>query len=135
MTFEEEGLNKSEKESPTCSKDIFRTVSGLAIKNDWAIQALDIETAFLQGEHIDRDIFVFPHLKLMVQKDISGNSINAYMAYLMRHQNGFQELKLLSNLIRDVYRKLIRHYLYGMTIITKLKATFFIGKKEKLNFI
>lgn len=71
----------------------------------------------------------------MVQKDISGNSINAYMAYLMRHQNGFQELKLLSNLIRDVYQKLIRHYLYGMTIITKLKAAFFIGKKEKLNFI
>ena len=60
MTFEEEGLNKSEKESPTCSTDIFRTVSGLAIKNDWGIQALDIDTAFLQGEHIDRGIFVIP---------------------------------------------------------------------------
>ena len=37
----------------------FQTVLGLVIKNNWDIQAVDIETA-LQGEQIDRDIFVIP---------------------------------------------------------------------------
>ena len=58
--FEEEELNKSEKESPTCSKDTFRTILGLTVQNNWNIQAIDIKTACLQGEHIDRNIFVIP---------------------------------------------------------------------------
>ena len=51
---------KSEKESPTCSRDTFRGVLTLTVQNNWSIQAIDIKTAFLQGEHIDRDIFVVP---------------------------------------------------------------------------
>ena len=58
--FEDKSLNESEKETSTCSKDTFSTAVGLAIKNNWDIQAVDIKTAFLQGENTDWDNFVIP---------------------------------------------------------------------------
>ena len=51
--FEDKSSNESEKETSTCSKNTFSTAVGLAIKNNWDIQAVDIKTAFLQGENID----------------------------------------------------------------------------------
>ena len=30
----------------------------LTIQNDWELQGIDIKTAFLQGEDIDREVFV-----------------------------------------------------------------------------
>ena len=72
--FEEDCLSKCEKESPTCFKDTFRAMLGLKIQNEWALQAITIKTAFLQGRHIDREVFVN-----------FGNLISAYMAYPMLH--------------------------------------------------
>ena len=31
---------------------------GLTIQNDWELQAINIKTTLLQGEHIDREVFV-----------------------------------------------------------------------------
>ena len=36
---EEDSLSKSEKESPTCSKDNFRVMLGLTMQSDWESQA------------------------------------------------------------------------------------------------
>ena len=49
---------KIKKESPTCFKDTFCALLGLTIQNDWELQGIDIKTAFLQEEHIDREVFV-----------------------------------------------------------------------------
>ena len=32
----------------------------LTIQNAWELQVIDIKIAFLQGEHIDREVFVIP---------------------------------------------------------------------------
>ena len=32
----------------------------LTIQNEWKLQAIDIKIIFLQGEHIDREVFVIP---------------------------------------------------------------------------
>ena len=56
--FEEDCPSKSEKEFPTCSKDTFGAMLGLTIQNDWELQAINIKTTLLQGEHIDREVFV-----------------------------------------------------------------------------
>ena len=42
---------------------------GLTIQNDWELQAIDIKTAFLQGEHIDREVFVIPPPELNTPKE------------------------------------------------------------------
>ena len=58
--FEKDCLSKSEKEYPTCSKDTFRAMLGLTNQNDWELQAINIRTSFLQGGHIDREVFAIP---------------------------------------------------------------------------
>ena len=42
---------------------------GLTIQNDWELQAIDIKTAFLQGEHVDREVFVIPPPELNTPKE------------------------------------------------------------------
>ena len=56
----EEQSDSIEKESPTCSKDAMRTMLSLINKNGWKLSSLDIKTAFLQGEKIDRDVYLRP---------------------------------------------------------------------------
>ena len=58
--FEEDCLSKFEKESPTCYKDTFRAVLSLAAQNKWNLQTIDIKTAFLQGETINRNVYIIP---------------------------------------------------------------------------
>ena len=58
--FEENCLNESDKESPTCSKDIFQTVLAAAAHNDWYLRSIDIKTAFLQGVKLNRNVFIKP---------------------------------------------------------------------------
>ena len=53
--FEEDCLRKSEKEWPTCPKDTFREMLGLAVQIIIDKFAISHKTAFLQGEHIDWD--------------------------------------------------------------------------------
>ena len=46
--------------SPTCSKEGLRFVLALIVHNEWKINSIDIKTAFLQGEDIDRELFILP---------------------------------------------------------------------------
>ena len=56
--FEENCLNKSDKESPTCSKDTLRTILAATAQNGCHLRSIDIKTAFLQGEKLDRNVFI-----------------------------------------------------------------------------
>ena len=58
--IEEDCLSKSEIQSPTCSKDTFRLILSLTVQKRWNISCIDIKTAFLLGESIDRDVFIIP---------------------------------------------------------------------------
>ena len=75
--FEEDWLSKSEKESPTCSKNTSRALLGLTVQNDWELQTIDIKTTFLLGEYINKEVFVIPPpVTQILQKDIFGNFIS-----------------------------------------------------------
>ena len=52
--FEENCLNKSDKELLTCSKDTLRPISAATAQNAWHLRSIDIKTAFLQEEIINQ---------------------------------------------------------------------------------
>ena len=57
--FEEENENII-KESPTCSRDTLHILTAITAQRPWKLCTIDIKTAFLQGEKIERDIYLVP---------------------------------------------------------------------------
>ena len=55
----EEGLD-SAVDSPTVGKPCVRMVLAIAASKNWVIKSTDIKSAFLQGQQIQRDIFLKP---------------------------------------------------------------------------
>ena len=47
-------------DSPTCSKDSLRLCLSLVSSMGWACHTMDVKAAFLQGDRMDRDVFVRP---------------------------------------------------------------------------
>lgn len=58
--FEDPDVENIEKDSPTCCKSSLRAVIAITIMNGWRLHSLDIKTAFLQGEKLDRQVYVRP---------------------------------------------------------------------------
>ena len=59
--FEEELMERTD--SPTCSKESLRLVLSIATSLGWKCKSVDVKTAFLQSEVINRDIYVRPPLE------------------------------------------------------------------------
>ena len=47
-------------DSPTCERDNVRILLSIAASNNWTINSIDFKSAYLQGEDLDRDIFLIP---------------------------------------------------------------------------
>ena len=58
--FEEIDGNCIRKDSPTCGKENLRIVFLFIGMNDWKINTMDIRAAFLQGNPIERDVYLKP---------------------------------------------------------------------------
>ena len=58
--FEEEHFDKIRKDSPTFCKVNFHVLLFLIVANKWKIHSLDIKSAFLQGNKIDREVYLKP---------------------------------------------------------------------------
>ena len=56
----EEPENDVRKESPTCSKDSLRVIMAIIAQKKWSLNTIDIKTAFLQGQTIEREIYLRP---------------------------------------------------------------------------
>ena len=56
----EEDTTKLQTDSPTCSKESLRFALCILASNDWTLHSLDVKSAFLQGEPIDRELFLKP---------------------------------------------------------------------------
>ncbi|XP_077974464.1 uncharacterized protein LOC144430404 [Styela clava] len=56
----EEQTDDIAKESPTCSKDSLRVLVAIVAQKKWKLHTIDIKTAFLQGNCVDREIFLKP---------------------------------------------------------------------------
>ena len=47
-------------DSPTVARTAFRTLLGLASGNAWSVATTDIKSAFLQGQSLDREVYLKP---------------------------------------------------------------------------
>ena len=59
----EENASNIVSDSPTCSKDSLRALITVACQRKWQVHSIDIKTAFLQGEKIDRDVYLKPPME------------------------------------------------------------------------
>ena len=58
--FVEDCLQNIDKDLPTCSKDSLQVFFAAAAQNDWCLKSIDIKTAFLKGNLLNRDAFIQP---------------------------------------------------------------------------
>ena len=47
-------------DSPTCERDNVRLMLSMAASFEWTLNAIDFKSAYLQGEDLDRDIYLVP---------------------------------------------------------------------------
>ena len=58
--FEEIEKDNIRKDSPTCCKENFRIILAIIVSFEWKIHSLDINSALLQGQPINRNFFLKP---------------------------------------------------------------------------
>lgn len=55
----EETMNE-QVDSPTVGKGVMRILLAVASSFQWTVKSIDIKSAFLQGEQLDRDVYIIP---------------------------------------------------------------------------
>jgi hypothetical protein len=66
--FEDDAVTKEGVDSPTCSKETVRITMSIMAMKGWACNALDVKTAFLQGNPLQRDVFIKPPKEANTEK-------------------------------------------------------------------
>ena len=56
----EDFTDNLEKDSPTCGHESLRVILAILAHRDWNLHSMDIKTAFLQGEVLQRDVYIMP---------------------------------------------------------------------------
>ena len=64
----EEDTEAIRTDSPTCSRDTLRVLMSLVVSMGWNIKHIDVESAFLQGKKLDREVFIRPPLEAETDK-------------------------------------------------------------------
>ena len=64
----EDEEQKERVDSPTCSKSNLRLVIAIASSKNWRINSLDFQSAFLQGEDVDSEIYLKPPKEANTEK-------------------------------------------------------------------
>ena len=150
----EENTSGLKKDSPTCSREAIRILITIASAMGWECHSIDIKSAYLQGNTIQRKIFLkppkeFDEGKLWRLKKTVYGLCDAARAWYMRVK---EELKLLSiemcsvdnslffwrrnGIIEGIICIYVDDFLYAGTqrfcnmVIGKLKEKFLIGSEE-----
>ena len=155
--FEEELHEK--KESPTCSREALRMVYMVAATMSWVLQTMDMTSAFLQGNKIDRDVYIKPpreakregmlwklkrclyglvdaprswYTRVTEEMIRLGGVVSIYDKCLfMWHENN----KLIGVLITHVDDfQYCGSEEWKMTVVEELKNTFDVSREEKQDF-
>ena len=66
--FEDEGSYR--KDSPTIGKSAMRVLLAVAASKEWRVKTTDIKSAFLQGKHMDREVYITPPKEAGVQDGV-----------------------------------------------------------------
>ena len=56
----EEYNNDIQTDSPTCAHESLRVIISVLANRSWKIHSMDIKTAFLQGENMERNVYIKP---------------------------------------------------------------------------
>ena len=64
----EDEEQKERVDSPTCSKSNLRLVIAIASSKNWRINSVDFQSAFLQGEDVDSEIYLKPPKEANTEK-------------------------------------------------------------------
>ena len=56
----EENTSGLQKDSPTCSREAIRILIAIASSKQWVCHTVDVKSAYLQGDKIQRDIYLRP---------------------------------------------------------------------------
>ena len=75
--FEEKDL-EIPRDSPTVSKGAMRLFLSVAALQTWTVQPTDIKSAFLQGNELDRDIYIYPLQKVRHHSILHGSLSMVY---------------------------------------------------------
>ena len=145
-------------DSPTCRRESVRIVLSVIASNKWNLNSIDIKRAFLQGNDIDRQVFIRPpdeactdkiwHLKKCVygladaprkwyltlkEKLVEfGCTVSEYDPGLfMFHRNG-QLQGILACFVDDVVHGGTR--LFEMSVIGRLHEHFKVGSSQRKSF-
>ena len=90
--FEEKSIDVR-TDSPTCSRQSLRMAFVVASTMSWKIQSLDITSAFLQGNGIEKNVYLKP-LPEANCEEWSGRLNVAFTGSMMRQELGTSELKV-----------------------------------------
>ena len=63
-----EELEPIQKDSSTASRDGFRTFLFIVSNHQWQVKTPDIKSAFLQGQPLERDVYIDPPKKAKVKE-------------------------------------------------------------------
>ena len=151
--FEEDSLGL-QKDSPTCSRETVRLALAVAASKGWQCHSLDVKAAFLQGDPIQRDIFLRPPRefasgKLWKLKKTVYGLCDAARAWYLRVRSELCNLGMLPSLYDSaIFTWKVNNQLEGFVcvyvddflwcgterfknkIVEKLNDLFLIGSKE-----
>lgn len=156
--YEETGI--IEKDSPTCAKDSLRVMISVINQNRWKMKSIDIKTAFLQGEFIDRNVFLYPppeaHCAQGYVWKLRKCVYGLLDASLKWYQRGKNTISTLGGKVSHVDPAFFTWHKEGVLIgmiavhvddflwsgdsyfsnqiIPQLRSTFTVGRKEEVTF-
>ena len=100
---------KERVDSPTCEKSNLRLAVAIAASNQWRVNSLDIQSAFLQGESVEGEIFLKP------PKEVNTTCVWK----LKRHVYGLKQAS------RKWYERILKELLQLGVLKSKLDEAFF----------
>ena len=155
--FEDDCIN-IRTDSPTCSKMNLRLTVAIASSKGWEINSLDIQSAFLQGEVMERDVYLKPPLEANTDKVwhlkrcVYGLNEAARKWYLKAtseiaklgmKQSKYDEAIFFwhhEGVLQGIMTSHVDDFFWAGTgkfqkkVIDKIKSTFKISSEQKANF-
>ena len=154
----EENTQNMQKDAPTCSREAIRLLVTIASAMHWDCHAIDVKSAYVQGDTIQRNIYLKPPKEYddgklwKLNKTVYG-LCDAARAWYLRVKNELKDLSVemcrLDNSLFAWKRKgklegliciYVDDFLYAGTegfyrnVIQRLKQKFLIGSTESIAF-
>jgi hypothetical protein len=111
--FEDHEVKNLQTDSPTCSKETIRIAIALMASKEWSCRTLDVKTAFLQGNPLEREVFLIPpkeaHTENIWKLNKAVYSLNEASRYWYSRVND-ELLKL--GMARSCYDEALFYWMY-----------------------